>query len=62
MRSLRMTVYPLSSRLQTTLHLMRKFLSGLTILFAALPIAAQQSRPFDFSIRNIMRGPSCPSW
>lgn len=36
---------------------MRKFLSGLTILFAALPIAAQQSRPFDFSIRNIMRGP-----
>jgi dipeptidyl aminopeptidase/acylaminoacyl peptidase len=36
---------------------MRKHLSGLLLLFAALPIAAQQSKPFDFSIRNIMRGP-----
>jgi len=36
---------------------MRKLLSGLILLFAAPPITAQQSRPFDFSIKNIMRGP-----
>ncbi|HEX9083935.1 MAG TPA: DPP IV N-terminal domain-containing protein, partial [Gemmatimonadaceae bacterium] len=36
---------------------MRKLLQGLLLLFAALPLAAQQSRPFDFSIKNIMRGP-----
>jgi len=36
---------------------MRKLLQGLLLLFAALPLAAQQSKPFDFSIKNIMRGP-----
>ena len=36
---------------------MRKFLPRLVLLFAVLPLAAQQSRPFDFSIKNIMRGP-----
>jgi dipeptidyl aminopeptidase/acylaminoacyl peptidase len=36
---------------------MRKILSGLLLLLAVQPIAAQQSRPFDFSIKNIMRGP-----
>ena len=35
---------------------MRKLFS-LLLLFAAQPIAAQQSGPFDFSIKNIMRGP-----
>ena len=35
---------------------MRKLLSGL-LLFAAIPAGAQQSTPFDFSIKNIMRGP-----
>ncbi len=35
---------------------MRKILSGLLLLFAVQPIAAQQSG-FDFSIKNIMRGP-----
>ena len=36
---------------------MRKFFLGLPLLFVALPIAAQQSNTFDFSIKNIMRGP-----
>ena len=36
---------------------MRKLLSGLLLLFAALPLAGQQSKSFDFSIKNIMRGP-----
>jgi dipeptidyl aminopeptidase/acylaminoacyl peptidase len=36
---------------------MRKILSGLLLLFAVQPIGAQQSTPFDFSIKNIMRGP-----
>jgi dipeptidyl aminopeptidase/acylaminoacyl peptidase len=36
---------------------MRKALSGIILLLTAPPIAAQQSRPFDFSIKNIMRGP-----
>src|ERR1700693_1725005 len=35
---------------------MRKILSGLLLLFAVQPIAAQQSGSFDFSIKNIMRG------
>jgi hypothetical protein len=35
---------------------MRKLLSGLVLLLAS-PIAAQQAKPFDFSIKNIMRGP-----
>ena len=35
---------------------MRKLLSGLLFL-AAIPAGAQQSTPFDFSIKNIMRGP-----
>jgi len=35
---------------------MRKLFSGLTLL-VALPLAAQQITPFDFSIKNIMRGP-----
>ena len=35
---------------------MRKLLPRLVLLFAALPLAAQQSKPFDFSIKNIMRG------
>src|SRR4030081_1031738 len=36
---------------------MRKILSGLLLLFAAKPMAANQHGPFDFSIKNIMRGP-----
>jgi dipeptidyl aminopeptidase/acylaminoacyl peptidase len=35
---------------------MRNLLSGL-LLLAAIPVGAQQSKPFDFSIKNIMRGP-----
>jgi dipeptidyl aminopeptidase/acylaminoacyl peptidase len=35
---------------------MHKSLYGL-LLLAALPIEAQQLKPFDFSIKNIMRGP-----
>jgi dipeptidyl aminopeptidase/acylaminoacyl peptidase len=35
---------------------MRKSLYGL-VLLAALPLRAQQPGPFDFSIKNIMRGP-----
>src|SRR5437762_11254532 len=35
---------------------MRKLLPGL-LLLAAFPVGAQQSTPFDFSIKNIMRGP-----
>jgi dipeptidyl aminopeptidase/acylaminoacyl peptidase len=35
---------------------MRKLLPGLLQL-AAIPAGAQQSTPFDFSIKNIMRGP-----
>src|SRR5438477_9187561 len=35
---------------------MRKLFSGL-LLLAAIPAGAQQSTPFDFSIKNIMRGP-----
>ena len=35
---------------------MRRFLSSLLILIAA-PAVAQTSKPFDFSIKNIMRGP-----
>src|SRR6266404_2767336 len=38
-------------------NLMRKLSPGLLLLFAVQPIAAQQSTPFDFSIKNIMRGP-----
>ncbi|HZF72722.1 MAG TPA: hypothetical protein VEZ51_04785, partial [Gemmatimonadaceae bacterium] len=30
---------------------------ALALLCAALPAAAQQTTPFDFSIKNIMRGP-----
>jgi dipeptidyl aminopeptidase/acylaminoacyl peptidase len=30
---------------------------ALALLCAALPLQAQQSKPFDFSIKNIMRGP-----
>ena len=37
---------------------MRKLLFAYTLLsVAASPIAAQQAKPFDFSIKNIMRGP-----
>src|SRR5258707_13390505 len=36
---------------------MRKLSPGLLLLFAMQPIAAQQSTLFDFSIKNIMRGP-----
>jgi dipeptidyl aminopeptidase/acylaminoacyl peptidase len=36
---------------------MRKLLSVFVLLIAGPPAAAQQSKPFDFSIRNIMRGP-----
>jgi len=35
---------------------MRKLLPGL-LLLAAIPLGAQQSTPFDFSVKNIMRGP-----
>src|SRR3982751_1736910 len=35
---------------------MRNFLSSV-LLLAAGPVAAQQAVPFDFSIKNIMRGP-----
>jgi dipeptidyl aminopeptidase/acylaminoacyl peptidase len=35
---------------------MHKLLSGLALLIT-IPVAAQESKPFDFSIRNIMRGP-----
>jgi hypothetical protein len=41
----------------TILHLMRKLFSVLVLLAVTVPAAAQQSKPFDFSIKNIMRGP-----
>ena len=36
---------------------MRKLFPGLMLTLLALPIHAQQPKPFDFSIKNIMRGP-----
>jgi dipeptidyl aminopeptidase/acylaminoacyl peptidase len=36
---------------------MRKTTFMFVLLAAALPLAAQQTQPFDFSIKNIMRGP-----
>jgi len=36
---------------------MRKPLLGFVLLLATLPVEAQQPKPFDFSIKNIMRGP-----
>ncbi|HEY4733195.1 MAG TPA: prolyl oligopeptidase family serine peptidase [Gemmatimonadaceae bacterium] len=36
--------------------MMKKFLAS-ALLCATIPLSAQQSKPFDFSIKNIMRGP-----
>ncbi len=45
---------------QRSLHSIRSTARGigaLALLFSPLPLSGQEAKPFDFSIRNIMRGP-----